>query len=348
MYDVFEYNQRVVIAMELIRGGSLNEYTQKNQVCSVQDAIEWIKQILKGLSQIHQNRLIHRDIKPDNILLKKIDGEIIPVIIDLSIVQVQNEERLTRTQGLIGTLEYLSPEQIQGKVYDHRVDMYALGIMIYEMLTGQVPFVGNNFTIQKQHIESSPDWSLLPLQISSYFLHVLQKSLHKDAQQRFESSEDFLQALKKDISLCMNMESILPSPNRVARETQIDSYSQVISSLNKPLEVQVRTDIKANTKRVTILELDKEDSTEQPDKFILSQSNLSLSSEIQNIPGSNKRSQSSTTNRWSNLMIFIKNFFGFIFDILRTFIDHDEKAFLENNSLVNYDQLCQIAYEICE
>lgn len=149
VYDVGEDNGIYYIVMELVEGITLKEYIQRNGRLSAEQAIDFSIQIAQGLEVAHENHTIHRDIKPQNIIVSK-NGSL--KVTDFGIARAASSN--TMTSNAMGSVHYISPEQARGGFSDERSDIYSLGITMYEMLTGHVPFEGeNNVAIALMHIQ---------------------------------------------------------------------------------------------------------------------------------------------------------------------------------------------------
>ena len=129
------------IVMELIEGITLKSYMNKTGALPTKELLSYTEQILKALEQAHSKNIIHRDIKPQNIMLLR-SGRI--KVTDFGIAKLPNADTLTMTDKAIGTVYYISPEQASAQKIDTRSDLYSLGVMLYEMATGQLPFVGDS------------------------------------------------------------------------------------------------------------------------------------------------------------------------------------------------------------
>jgi serine/threonine-protein kinase len=184
--------------MEYINGGSLRDQLQhlnnQGHVLQTEDAINITRQVAAALSVAHRAGIVHRDIKPSNILLRS-DGT--PVITDLGIAKIQSESTLTRADEIVGTPYYMSPEQVSSKPVDARSDLYSLGMILYEMLTGQRVFTGDTpWSILSKHITDMPQpiTELRP-DISPQTANVVHTCLQKDPASRYQTAADLIAAL---------------------------------------------------------------------------------------------------------------------------------------------------------
>ena len=152
--DVSVKTDHKFIVMEYISGITLREYMNRKGALDWREATEFISQILLALDHAHMKGVIHRDIKPQNIMV--MEGGIIKVA-DFGIAKIPNAETVTMVDHAIGTIYYISPEQAKGKKIDERSDIYSLGVMFYEMVTGRLPFLAeNSYGIMLKHISDTP------------------------------------------------------------------------------------------------------------------------------------------------------------------------------------------------
>ena len=185
IYDWGQYENSYFICMEYVEGQSLQEIIDKQGILSPHSAAKYAIQICSALEVAHSNNLIHRDIKPQNII---VTPEGIVKLTDFGIAKSLIEDN-TKTINIMGTSYYISPEQAQGKILSYSTDIYSLGIVLYEMLTADLPFRGENaIEISLKHINESPlRPSMLvnniPVQIEKIILHCLKKN----PQDRYES-----------------------------------------------------------------------------------------------------------------------------------------------------------------
>jgi len=197
------------IAMQYIDGMDLGNYIAETKVIAVSDIIDFSKQICRGLLYAHTHNVVHRDIKPQNILLDK--NNVIHIT-DFGIAKIFSTTDITVTGSTVGTPEYMSPEQAQGKKIDAQSDIYSLGIVMYEMLTRKPPFVANNSmaVAYKQVHEPPMPPSVKRKDTPKQLELIILKSIKKEKRDRYESVEELLTHLD------------MVDPNeRVDRQTQI-------------------------------------------------------------------------------------------------------------------------------
>ena len=178
VYDWGEFNSSYFICMEYIEGENLKEIIEKKGAIPPDVVVDYAIQISGALHMAHKNNLIHRDIKPQNILITS-EGRV--KVTDFGIAKSMNTD-LTRTLNIMGTVHYISPEQAKGEVLDHRTDIYSLGIVLYEMLTADVPFRGeSSIDISLKHISEIPLKPSelienIPVRLEKIIMHCLEKN----------------------------------------------------------------------------------------------------------------------------------------------------------------------------
>lgn len=191
LFSLFRDGQDLIMVLEFIKGETLDHTLYRQGKIPADEAIPIFCQALEGINYAHKLGIVHRDIKPGNMMLTE-DG--IVKVLDFGIARLLGSARMTRVGNVIGTLEYMSPEQVRGLETDARSDVYGLGIMLYEMLAGRLPFESeNDFALMKMQIENmpvpprqvNPD---IPLEVEE----AIMKSVAKDPNQRFQSAGDFL------------------------------------------------------------------------------------------------------------------------------------------------------------
>jgi len=191
MYDFHEEGKILYLTMEYVRGEDLKSLIHRTKTLSIGTAISIARQVAEGLGEAHKLGIVHRDLKPGNIMIDK-DGQ--AKIMDFGIARVRQEKGITGEGAIIGTPEYMSPEQVEGKEADQRSDIYALGIMLFEMVTGRLPFEGETpFSIaNKQKSEPPPDPRKLNPQIPAGLGRVILQSLEKGKEKRYQTTGELL------------------------------------------------------------------------------------------------------------------------------------------------------------
>jgi serine/threonine protein kinase/Tfp pilus assembly protein PilF len=196
MYHLGEEEGTHFIIMEYIPGQDLQSMIKMTKQLSMETAIDIAKQICEGLAEAHRLGVIHRDLKPGNVM---IDREGIARILDFGIARSLESRGLTESGHLIGTPEYMSPEQAQDTGVDQRSDIYSLGIILYEMVTGNVPFMGDTpISITIKHIEEVPrSPKTLAPQIPDTLDRLIMKCLSKNKESRHKSAEELRAELEE-------------------------------------------------------------------------------------------------------------------------------------------------------
>jgi len=193
IYDVGEEDGVYYIVMEEVQGEPLNVYRQKAGSLSSEQVLKIMGQIGSALDYAHARGIVHRDIKPSNIIVGPDEHA---VLTDFGIAKAASGTGLTRTGMIVGTPEYMSPEQAMGKGVDHRTDIYSLGIICYELLGGQTPFRGETLAVMHAHAYEAPS-SLQTLnpQVNKEVESVIEKVLAKNPDDRFQTAGEFMVAL---------------------------------------------------------------------------------------------------------------------------------------------------------
>jgi len=189
MYDVGEEGFSHFITMEYVPGEDLKAFIRRSGQITPSKAVSLAQQVAEGLAEAHRLGVVHRDLKPQNIMIDKQGNA---RIMDFGIARIQEEEGLTGTGAIIGTPEYMSPEQAELKEVDPRTDIYALGVVLFEMVTGRVPFEGETpLSIALKHRSVPPQnpRELNP-HIPPALAEVILKCLAKDRSKRYQTSEE--------------------------------------------------------------------------------------------------------------------------------------------------------------
>jgi predicted Ser/Thr protein kinase len=194
IYEVGKHDNQTFIVMQYVDGESLKEAISSGKRYPPAEVVDLMTCLCDALEFAHQNKIIHRDIKPGNILLDK-QGR--PYLVDFGVARMEMST-MTQSGTIVGTPSYMSPEQIQGVRVDARADIFSLGVIIYEMLTGKRPFEGDHITtiVYKIMNEEPPNIRDMKKDLPEGFDHVIKKALAKDPNQRYRNCKELAADLK--------------------------------------------------------------------------------------------------------------------------------------------------------
>ena len=215
VYDVSR-GETEYIVMELIDGITLKQYMERRGKLNWREALHFITQIMRGLSHAHSRGIVHRDIKPHNVMILR-DGSV--KIADFGIARLESSAQPTMTQQALGSVHYISPEQAKGDRTDARSDIYSAGVVLYEMLTNRLPFEGDSaVSVAIQHLSSVP---LSPCEIDPTVPEALEKicmkAMASDIEKRYQSAEAMIADLEEfrknpDTTLDFTIEELHEKP----------------------------------------------------------------------------------------------------------------------------------------
>lgn len=234
VYDAGQEDQTQFLVMEYVKGMDLKRYIQTQYPIAYDRIVDIMQQILSAVALAHQHRIIHRDLKPQNIL---IDEQGTVKITDFGIAVALSETSITQTNSMLGSVHYLSPEQARGSMATNQSDIYAIGIILYEMLTGKVPFDGESaVTIALKHFQSEiPSIRLYNKDIPQSLENIVLKATAKDPLDRYQSAEE----MSADLATALDPERLAEPvwhPSHVMEETK------VIPTVNTPAVESVQAD----------------------------------------------------------------------------------------------------------
>ena len=246
VYDSGEEGLNSYIVMELVNGHTLREELQNPEGITVERSLEIIEGVLVALAYSHRNGIVHRDIKPGNIMLTD-NGDV--KVMDFGIARAMDDigATMTSTWNVVGTAQYLSPEQATGETADHRSDIYSVGCLLYELVTGQPPFTGDTpVAIAYQHV--STDFEL-PTSINPNLNENIDKiitvALAKNANDRYQSAELMLadiQRAMRGAEVTTKIRRIIPRRNYLilggAAAALVALISLALTSFNSQTPVQ--------------------------------------------------------------------------------------------------------------
>jgi eukaryotic-like serine/threonine-protein kinase len=194
IYDAGEQNELGYIAMEFVEGRSLKEWSRKPNLMELPELVQTLASVADGLDYAHQQGVVHRDIKPANIMITK---DRLVKVMDFGIAKMASSNK-TQTDIVLGTPTYMSPEQIAGKKVDGRSDVFSLGIVLFELLTGQPPFTADNLSALLFAIthHPHPDVQTLRPDLPPMLQEVINRALQKELPQRYRRAAEFAQDLR--------------------------------------------------------------------------------------------------------------------------------------------------------
>ncbi len=222
IFDVCNSPSLQYIVMEYIDGISLKDYIEQQRVVRVKEAVHFTTQILRALMHAHSKGIVHRDIKPQNIMLLP-NGRI--KVTDFGIARLITSQTSTMTDKAIGSVHYIAPEQARGAVTDARADLYSVGVMLYEMLTGKLPFEANSaVSVAVMQLQADPK---MPRQINPNIPVGLEEitiqAMQKDPNARYQSAAEMLQDLenfKLNPGIKFNYKYIVEDNTRYSKSAQ--------------------------------------------------------------------------------------------------------------------------------
>lgn len=235
VYDVSR-GETEYIVMELIDGITLKQYMERRGKLNWRESLHFITQIMRGLSHAHSRGIVHRDIKPHNVMILR-DGSV--KIADFGIARLESDAQQTMTQQALGSVHYISPEQAKGDRTDARSDIYSAGVVLYEMLTSRLPFEGDSaVSIAIQHLSSVP---LTPCEIDPTVPQAMEKicmkAMASDIDKRYQSAEAMIADLEEfrknpDTSLDFTIEELHEKPGNEPTQ-HLPAVKEVTSRLAK-------------------------------------------------------------------------------------------------------------------
>jgi eukaryotic-like serine/threonine-protein kinase len=193
VYDLGEDKGRPYIAMEFIEGTDLEKIIQSREALPIEWKLDVLAQICEGLSHAHRNGIVHRDVKPGNVRVTA-QGDV--KIMDFGVASLQSSN-LTKSGGMLGTVHYMSPEQVDGRKVDHRADVFAVGAIAYELLSSRKPFDGESLTgVMYKIMHEDPDSGLIPASDYSPGLErIVMKAMARSVDERYQSLDEMHEEL---------------------------------------------------------------------------------------------------------------------------------------------------------
>ena len=269
VYDVGEEDGEYYIVMEYIEGKTLKQLLKKRESLTLTEVIDIMTQLTDGISHAHESYIIHRDIKPQNIMIQD-DGRI--KITDFGIAMALNATQLTQTNSVMGSVHYLPPEQASGKGATVKSDIYSMGILMYELLTGTVPFKGDNAVeIALKHMKDKiPSIRKQDPSIPQSVENILLKATAKNPRNRYDTAkemhEDLLNCLKEEHANDKKIVFEYPE-NDIDDNTPITPTTKPKKRVEKPKEEEINEDTEELITEIKNDSSEKEDDNNSDDSL---------------------------------------------------------------------------------
>ena len=254
VYDVGQSQEMNYIVMEYVEGTDLKDYIRQRGALHPIEAVRIMMQIVSAIAAAHQNRIIHRDIKPQNILIDR-EGNV--KITDFGIAVALSDTSLTQTNTLLGSVHYLSPEQARGGMATIQTDIYALGIVLYELLTGRVPFDGESaVSIALKHFQEPLPPVVNPtVMVPQSLENIVLKATAKDPMNRYRSCYEMFQ----DLKTCLDSTRLYE--NKFV-PTSFSGETKVLTPINTQKVKPIQT-----SREIPIVEMDEEKPVKKKRKW---------------------------------------------------------------------------------
>jgi serine/threonine-protein kinase len=233
IYDVGKSGDVAYIAMEFLQGREIRDVLDDGEKLPVAQVLDIVSQVALGLAYAHEHGIVHRDVKPSNIMMIR-DGHV--KITDFGIARMESAAVRTQTGMVLGSPKYMSPEQVMGKLIDQRSDIFSLGVMLYEMLTGKAPFVGENVNaIMYQTLNGvPPPPSTVNPDVPDMLNFIVAKALAKSLDDRYQSAKDMANDLRacRD-SLPRSSEAVAVSKSASATAAALPDAAPIVARVDE-------------------------------------------------------------------------------------------------------------------
>ncbi|MDM5316583.1 Stk1 family PASTA domain-containing Ser/Thr kinase [Fictibacillus sp. b24] len=241
IYDVGEDEEIYFIVMEYVQGKTLKQYIKEHGKISVEESLHIMKQIVSGMAVAHDHGIIHRDIKPHNILITE-NGT--AKLTDFGIALAITSATITHTNSILGSVHYFSPEQARGGIANAKSDIYSFGAVLYEMVTGRVPFVGDSpVSVALKHLQENViEPRRLNPEIPQSVENIVLKSLAKNPLRRYDSAEELL----RDMNTALDPDRMYEQ--KWNEESEEDERTKYIPPIVQPIETQEMNNVKEEEK----------------------------------------------------------------------------------------------------
>ncbi len=278
IYDVGRSGDIAYIAMEFLQGRELRDILNDEKLLPVDQVLDIVAQVAMGLAYAHEHGIIHRDIKPSNIMVGR-DNQV--KITDFGIARMASAAVRTQTGMVLGSPKYMSPEQVMGKLTDQRSDIFSLGVMLYEMLTGKPAFMGENVNaIMYQTLNAIPQPpSSLNSAVPDMLNFIVAKALAKDLEHRYQNARDLANDLRAcratmPSSVAPTISVAQPAATAIPDATPVGVESEEESDLSVTMRLSPSFDSVGATMRLAAMTASQEDVEELSKTFKMSRPSL--------------------------------------------------------------------------
>ncbi len=242
--DIGDYKQQPFIVMEYVKGKTLKDFTRENGAISVELAVYLMSQLIDGIQYAHENKIIHRDLKTQNIMITE-DNVI--KIMDFGIALSSNEADMTQTNTIMGSVHYLAPELARGSLATERSDIYALGIILYELIVGDVPFKGEGaVNVALQHLETKmPSIKETDETLPNSLDNIIQTATAKRPMHRYQTVEE----MQQDLMTALEETRVSEPLREEAQQTPDIEQTMMMPNLEQEVEAEMAKQAKAAKKK---------------------------------------------------------------------------------------------------
>jgi serine/threonine protein kinase/Flp pilus assembly protein TadD len=275
IHEIDEFEGQMFIVMEYVEGKTLKQIIEK-ETLPIKKVLDIGIQICEGLAMAHEKGIVHRDIKSDNIMLTP-RGQV--KIMDFGLAKLKGATKLTKTRSTLGTLAYMSPEQAQGEEVDQRSDIFSFGVVLYELLTGKLPFAGEHHAAIIYSIINEEPQPLARYnnQVSAELERIVSKALVKDREDRYQHIDDLLTDLRRERKSLdylktgqIPKEAIAPKPKRkvlpIAIPASVVFILVLIFLILRPFKFEIAPEKKATAEENRLAIMYFENMTDREDK----------------------------------------------------------------------------------
>jgi eukaryotic-like serine/threonine-protein kinase len=246
LHTAFRVGNQLLMVMEFIEGESLRTVIT-TRGATISESVGYVREVLKALSYAHGRGVVHRDIKPGNIMIAR-GGQV--KLLDFGLASAVKGTQLTRSGVVMGSMPYMSPEQVRSLPTDARSDLYSLGVMLYQMVTGTMPIPGeNDYALMHGHVNHVPAAaSAVNPNVPSWISAAISKALEKDVARRFQSADEFAWALESDETMALPPATQIIAASGAIDAAMVEKATKILAQSIGPIaRVLVKREMKSTT-----------------------------------------------------------------------------------------------------